>query len=78
MRADFSAINYAATGKWEVHADTRGVQQVNALTVERLTGAEALLQLVTDTQNGASSPEAPSTEIPARPTARPRRSRRCR
>ncbi len=64
VRADFSAINYDSTGKWEVHADSRGVQQVNALTVERLTGAEALLQLVTGTQDGASSTDTPSTETP--------------
>ena len=46
VRVDFDAINYASTGKWEVHVDSRGVQQVNALTVERLTGATDLLRLV--------------------------------
>jgi hypothetical protein len=64
VRADFDAIKYDSTGKWEVHADSRGAQQVNALTVERLTGAEALLQLVTNIQDGESPTGTPSTEPP--------------
>jgi hypothetical protein len=43
---EFGAIQSGSTGEWEVHVDSRGVQQVNALTVERLDGAPALMDFI--------------------------------
>ncbi len=45
VRVDFSAIHWAGTDRWRIHVDGRGVQVVNALTVERLAGATELLRL---------------------------------
>jgi hypothetical protein len=47
VRVDFDAITWASNGKWKVFVDRRGAQVANALTVERLSGAKALLDLLT-------------------------------
>jgi hypothetical protein len=46
---DFSAIQHSNTGKWEIHVDSGGVQEANDLTMERLSGAGALVRLVQST-----------------------------
>jgi hypothetical protein len=46
VRVDFDATNWASSGKWKVFADKRGVQVVNAITVERLSGAKTLVDLL--------------------------------